>query len=443
MRPLELIHGDLVGPMPVESVSRCRYGFILVDDYLRAGWVLPLRAKSDTPRKFKLWVSLLENGTSRRVKTVMFDNAGELVAGRMREICDERGIHIISSVPHSPSSNGVAERLVGVATSGTRAMLRDSGLPPQFWAEAMATFMYLRNRTPTTANDGKTPFKRFYDVVPDVSHICVFGCVVCVTLPKESLGKLDQRAAMGYLLGYKYEGAYRVWIPKVGVRECRDVVFYEGEAPVMPDDNVVTVQVPNVAPPPPPIRPTYLGPVPNTKEDANDNAPNDALNANELQERLTIQIPSKFHPRRSLQPQPAQGYQPQHEPMEIDEEGVDNVPQYVGRVHKFPARSMRSGLVCNSGGEGALIAFGAFEEVPAFAPTPMMPDPQTVSQALEAPDADEWAAAMDNEITNMLHLGVFREIPHPDDKNIITPKWVFCRKFKDGLLVKHKARLVA
>ena len=50
---------------------------------------------------------------------------------------------------------------------------------------------------------------------------------------------------------------------------------------------------------------------------------------------------------------------------------------------------------------------------------------------------------MDNEITNMLHLGVFREIPRPDDKNIITPKWVFRRKFEDGLLVKHKARLVA
>ena len=129
--------------------------------------------------------------------------------------------------------------------------------------------------------------------------------------------------------------------------------------------------------------------------------------------------------------------------MEINEEGMDNAPQYVGCMHKFPAHSMRSGLVHNSGGEGTLIAFGAFEEVPAFAPTPTTPDPQTVSQALEAPDADEWAAAMDNKITNMLHLGVFREIPCPDDKNIITPKWVFCRKFKDGLLVKHKACLVA
>ena len=45
--PLELIHGDLVGSMPVESVSRCKYGFVLMDDYSRASWVLLLRAKSD------------------------------------------------------------------------------------------------------------------------------------------------------------------------------------------------------------------------------------------------------------------------------------------------------------------------------------------------------------------------------------------------------------
>jgi hypothetical protein len=52
-KPLELIHGDLVGPMPVESVGHCKYGFILVDDYSRASWVLPLRAKSDAPTAFE------------------------------------------------------------------------------------------------------------------------------------------------------------------------------------------------------------------------------------------------------------------------------------------------------------------------------------------------------------------------------------------------------
>jgi hypothetical protein len=30
---------------------------------------------------------------------------------------------------------------------------------------------------------------------------------------------------MGYLLGYKYDGRYRVWVLELGVRESRDVLF--------------------------------------------------------------------------------------------------------------------------------------------------------------------------------------------------------------------------
>ena len=37
--PLEPIHGDIVSPMPVESVSRCIHRFVLMDDYSHTSWV--------------------------------------------------------------------------------------------------------------------------------------------------------------------------------------------------------------------------------------------------------------------------------------------------------------------------------------------------------------------------------------------------------------------
>ena len=40
---------------------------------------------------------------------------------------------------------------------------------------------------------------------------------------------------MGYLVGYKFEGGYRVWIPKMSLKEARDVVFYEDSVPVQPE----------------------------------------------------------------------------------------------------------------------------------------------------------------------------------------------------------------
>ena len=44
---------------------------------------------------------------------------------------------------------------------------------------------------------------------------------------------------MGYLLGYMYEQGYRVWIPKLGVREARDVTFYEDTAPIAPGTDAI------------------------------------------------------------------------------------------------------------------------------------------------------------------------------------------------------------
>jgi len=96
--------------------------------------------KSNAPIEFGKWANLMENGTDKNDRTVIFDNAKELVAGRMKELCDERDIRIISSVPYSPSLNSVT-------TNSTWAMSHGSRLPPRFRAEAMGTFMYLQNCT--------------------------------------------------------------------------------------------------------------------------------------------------------------------------------------------------------------------------------------------------------------------------------------------------------
>ena len=335
---LELIHSDLVSPMPVESVSHCKYGFVLMDDYSRASWVLPLRTKSNAPAEFEVWAAKMENGTESTIKAVMFNNARELVLGRMKEYCEQKGIHINSSVPYSPSSNGIAERLVGVATNSTHAMLHNSNLPPHFWAEAMTTFMYLRNRTPTMANDGITPFERFYGMKPDVGHICTFRCVMCVTLPKEMLGKLEDCRAMGYLMGYKYDSGYHVWIPRIGVREVRDVTFYKGTVPVLPDHGstakVQHAKVQVVPPPgttPGPMTPTPM-PTSHNTEDANkDNDEGNGAPAAVLpaQEKLTIRMPSCYHPH-APKPATASANDPtNHIPSNLAGDTDDDTLQYI------------------------------------------------------------------------------------------------------------------
>ncbi|XP_070007824.1 uncharacterized protein [Nicotiana sylvestris] len=48
LKPLELLHMDLCGPMRVQSRGGKRYIFVIVDDYSRFTWTLFLRTKDET-----------------------------------------------------------------------------------------------------------------------------------------------------------------------------------------------------------------------------------------------------------------------------------------------------------------------------------------------------------------------------------------------------------
>ena len=113
--PLEFIHGDLVGSIPVRSASRGKYGFVLTDGYSRASSVLHLRARPDGPAKLEVWATKMESGTGSTAKAIMFDDAKELVARRLREYCEHKGIRVNSSVQYSPSSKNA--RCCAIQTS--------------------------------------------------------------------------------------------------------------------------------------------------------------------------------------------------------------------------------------------------------------------------------------------------------------------------------------
>lgn len=50
--PLELVHMDLCGPMPVESVNGSRYFYVLVDEYSKYVCVYIVRTKDEAFQKF-------------------------------------------------------------------------------------------------------------------------------------------------------------------------------------------------------------------------------------------------------------------------------------------------------------------------------------------------------------------------------------------------------
>ena len=54
-------------------------------------------------------------------------------------------------MPKSPEQNGVAECMNRTLVETLCFMLVDAKLPHSFWAEALSTAVYLKNRCPTKA----------------------------------------------------------------------------------------------------------------------------------------------------------------------------------------------------------------------------------------------------------------------------------------------------
>jgi hypothetical protein len=106
-----------------------------------------------------------------------------------------------------------------------RALLMQRGMPAVFWGEAVVTAVYILNRSPTKALNGRTPYEAWHGRKPAV----VFDCLA---FGKElgHIGKLDDRSTLGVFIGYADDSkVYRILYPGTQrVRTTRDVVFDEG-----------------------------------------------------------------------------------------------------------------------------------------------------------------------------------------------------------------------
>ena len=119
-----------------------------------------------------------------------------------------------------------------------------------FWAEAINTIVYLKNRSPTKKLELKTPFEIFYGYKPEISHLRIFGCRAFAYIPKDDRRKLDAKSIECVFVGYyDYQKAYRLFHPSSHkLIASRDVVFHENrdisnmmnnaDEEQMPDENV-------------------------------------------------------------------------------------------------------------------------------------------------------------------------------------------------------------
>ncbi len=115
-----------------------------------------LKSKDQVFQKFMEWKALVENSSGRKLKTLRTDNGGEYTSREFTAYLKKEGVRHEFTVPKTPQQNGVAERMNRTLVEMVRSMLSDSKLQKNFWAEALLTAVYLRNRSPTTAVERDT-----------------------------------------------------------------------------------------------------------------------------------------------------------------------------------------------------------------------------------------------------------------------------------------------
>ncbi len=227
-KPLEMIHSD-VWTTKIESIGGCKYYVSFIDDHTRKVWVYFMKQKGEVFQHFLNFKAMVEKEKGVNIKCLRSDGGREYFSNEFSEYLKEHGIQRKYSCSYSPQQNGVAERKNRHIAEITCAMLNEKNLQNYFWVEAVATVVYIMNRTRTTTVHGMTPEEKFTGKKPDVSHLRVFGCIAYVHVPDEKRSKLYPKTENCIFIGYSLEQkGSRCFNPStLKLQVSRDVVFDE------------------------------------------------------------------------------------------------------------------------------------------------------------------------------------------------------------------------
>lgn len=228
---LELLHGDLCGPITPSTQAGKRYIFVVIDDHSRYMWTALLREKSEAFEKFKSLRSIVEQETKQKIQTLRTDRGGEFISQEFNSYCDRAKIKRQLTAPYTPQQNGVVERRNRTMMEMARSIMKHMSLPCFLWGETIRHVTYLLNRLATRSLNDKTPYELFRGKKPNVSHLRVFGCIGYAKIVGIHLKKLDDRSRMLVHLGTEPGSkAYRLYDPHTKrVVVSRDVVFDESK----------------------------------------------------------------------------------------------------------------------------------------------------------------------------------------------------------------------
>ena len=393
-RKLQLVHSDVCGPMQTQSIGGAKYFVTFIDDYTRCCAVYFMKHKSEVLDKFKEFEVTTTNAAGRAIGTLRTDNGGEYLSSAFQNYLKEKGIRHELTVPHCPQQNGVSERMNRTLVESARSMIAYAGLSNIFWAEAISTASYVRNRLPTTAlKERETPYERWYGRKPDVSHFRVFGCMAYAHVPDCERRKLDTKSKKMRFVGYSLTSkGYRLF-DETNRKLCirRDVEFNESDfgqkSAMTTEPDLKSIEVNQ-----------------NADTTRKDEEVAEIRRSEKEEERQEPQVHVEQELRRSE------------------------------RTRKTPVRYGYDEFADTATYRVRHVAYHLSE----------IDEPSTIQEAKSSDHAAEWKVATDAEYNSLIENKTWMLVELPAGRRAIGCKWVFKLKYDvDGRVERFKARLVA
>ncbi|KAK7340666.1 hypothetical protein VNO77_21375 [Canavalia gladiata] len=331
-----------------------------------------------------IWKAMVENETGLKIKKLRTDNGGEYEDTKFKKFCYEHGIRMERTVPRTPQHNGVAERMNRTLTERARSLRVQSGLPKQFWAEAVNTAAYLINRSPSVPLEHKIPKEVWSGKEIKLSHLRVFGCVAYVHISDQGRNKLDPKSKKCTFIGYgEDEFGYRLWDDENRkMIRSRDVIFNER---VMYKDKLNTSANNSEQ-----IEPTYA--------EVEDIAESPIVANPRLENSIEKSSEQQFDTSEPPTPTP--------------------VLRRSSRPH-VPNRRYMDYMLLTDGGE-----------------------PEDYIEACQTTDANKWKLAMIEEMNSLISNQTWELAELPMGKKALHNKWVYRVKEDYDGSKRYKARLV-
>ena len=211
---LELLHGDLCGPIRPNTPAGKKYIIVVIDDHTRYMWSMLLKEKSEAFEKFKRLRKTVEQETGKKIITFRTDKGGEFVSKEFNDYCESVGIRRHLTAPYTPQQNVVVERRNRTLMEMTRSIMKHMHIPNYMWGEDTRHSTYIINRVATRSLKEVTPYERYQKRKPNIEHIRIFGCIAYAKVDAKLLRKLDDRTRMLVHLGTEPGSkAYRLFDP--------------------------------------------------------------------------------------------------------------------------------------------------------------------------------------------------------------------------------------